>query len=62
MPLENTESLAKAVKNIFVQQEGENSCILHNFIHLKLLLTVYRLCHFIEFLRIAETYDTFLMI
>ena len=31
----NSNNTAEAVKNIFVQQESENSSILHNFIHLK---------------------------
>ena len=31
----NFNNTAEAVKNIFVQQEGENSSILHNCIHLK---------------------------
>ena len=31
----NFNNIAEGVKNIFVQQEVENSNILHNFIHLK---------------------------
>ena len=31
----NFNNTAAAVKNIFVQQEGENSIKLHNYIHLK---------------------------
>ena len=31
----NFNNTAEAVKNIFLQQEGENSSIFHNFIYLK---------------------------
>ena len=41
------EEKAIALKKI-VQQEVENSSILHNSIHLQQILTVYRLCQFID--------------
>ena len=37
----NFNNTAAAVKKIFVQKESENSSKLHNYNHLKFLLTVY---------------------